>query len=103
MGSYSELELWIVYGYVPLGSLKLMVLDDFVDSGIPLSVTFHVGPELRGKPVSVNVTVYVTCENVTGINLAEPATLTEPEFGEGVYVESELVIENGYVPFVSVN
>ena len=46
---------------MPLGSEN--EIEDVVDDDVaPLRVTFHVAPE--GRPVSVNVTEYVTLANV---------------------------------------
>ena len=56
--------LLTVYGYVPFGSVNVIV-SDVDDSLVPLSVTDQDVPD--GNPVSVNVTVYLLTDVVVGV------------------------------------
>ena len=56
--------------------------DEDDDDLVPLSVTFHVAPV--GRPDSVNVTVYVTSENVIDCETGAPFTVNDPEY-DGLY------------------
>ena len=47
----------------------------------PLNVMFHELPE--GRPVSVNVTVYLTSENETDLETGLAFTIKEPVDGDG--------------------
>ncbi len=57
-GAYILLFVAILYEYVPFGSLNIIV--EFVDENdCPLlKFTYHIVPD--GKPLSVNVILYVT-------------------------------------------
>ena len=72
----------MVYEYVPLGREKVIV---FVvdDSVVPFKVIDHDVPEER--PDSVNVTVY-NFTKLTDLDAVKPATETEPEDADGLYV-----------------
>jgi hypothetical protein len=66
---------------VPLGS-ENEIEDEDDDDSAPLRVTFHVAPE--GRPVSVNVTVYVTSEKVIDCETGAPLTVNDPVY-DGLY------------------
>ena len=84
---------------MPLGS-ENEIEDEDDDDSAPLRVTFHVAPE--GRPVSVNVTVYVTRLNVIPIFTFAPFTVMVPEDCDVVYPLTE-PIEYEYVPFGTEN
>ena len=48
----------------------------------PVTLTYHVDPD--GNPVSLNVTVYNTFENVMDSDKDAPVTLNKPEDGSGL-------------------
>ena len=71
----------IVKAYVPLASENVIVLSVEVWV-VPPRVTDQEVPV--GRPVSVNVTEYVTCVNTIDRLTAAPFTVIVPEAGEGV-------------------
>ena len=79
---------------MPLGS-ENEIEDEDDDDLAPLRVTFHVAPV--GRPVSVNVTEYLTWVNVICSFSLVPLTMTVPEDGVDEYPETEFM-ENEYVP-----
>ena len=70
------------YEYVPLGSENeiVFVVDDSV---FPFNVTDQDVPD--GRPVSVNVTEYLTWVKVIATFTFAPLTVTELEYGDAEY------------------
>ena len=73
-----------MYEYVPFDRERVYVELVIGPESWPVMFTYHVVPV--GRPDSVNVTEYVTSENVTLSETAAPLTVNEPEDGDGSYV-----------------
>ena len=82
-GEYNLSGVAISNVYVPLGSVKDTVLD--VEENVcPLvRLTYHF--VVDGRPDSVKATEYVTRENVTDSERGAPATVNDPDDGDGAY------------------
>ena len=68
--------LFTVYEYVPLSS-ENTILEAFIDSVLPLSVTDHDVPD--DNPVSVNITLYPCNIKEIPKNLLAPFIFTCPD------------------------
>ena len=89
-GEYIALSVDMVYVYVPLVRYRLYDEPVIGPELLFVKFTYHVVP--FGRPVSVNVTLYVTFEKVIGSFIDFPFTVNEPEDGDGKYVFSVVAI-----------
>ena len=86
---------------VPFGSEKVIVLPT-VDCVVPFTVTDQLVP--LGNPVSVNVTVYVTCVKVVATVTGAPFTVELPLYAPDEMCQpGTFAIDHPYVPLGSAN
>ena len=100
-GEYIVLSVDTVYVYVPLVRYRLYDAPIIAPELIPfVKFTYHV--VAVGNPVSVNVALYVTFENVIDSDTGAPLTVNVDLY-DGEYAVLSVYTVYLYVPFVSLN